>query len=107
MNSTQTTQRTGVVITFKAKPGQRDALANHLLAAASSYAHEEGTELFLINKSPIDTDSIIVYECYSSNAAKAAHESSPGYAEIRAKTGLFLAGPPQVIPLLPLGGKGL
>jgi quinol monooxygenase YgiN len=107
MNTVKQNQRTGVIITFKAKPGQRDALAQHLLEAARSYMIEQGTELFLINESPVDPDAIIVYESYSSDAAKAAHETASGYAEIRAKTGPFLAGPPQVTPLLPLGGKGL
>jgi quinol monooxygenase YgiN len=107
MNSDKSNRRTGVIITFKAKPGQRDALAQHLLEAASSYSVEQGTELFLINESPVDPDAVIVYESYSSDAAKVAHESAPGYGEIRAKTGPFLAGPPQVMPLSPLGGKGL
>jgi quinol monooxygenase YgiN len=107
MNSDKTNRRTGVIITFKAKPGQRDALAQHLLAAATSYASEHGTELFLISESPVDSDAVIVYESYSNDAAKSAHETAPGYNEIRAKTGPFLAGPPQVIPISPLGGKGL
>jgi quinol monooxygenase YgiN len=107
MNKLLTNQRVGVIITFKAKPGQRDGLAQHLLEAAGSYAPEHGTDLFLISQSPVDPDAVIVYESYSSDAAKAAHESASGYSEIRAKTGPFLAGPPQVMPLLPLGGKGL
>jgi quinol monooxygenase YgiN len=104
--STQTI-RTGVIITFKARAGQRDALAAHLLSAAQSYAGEAQTELFTVNLSPIDPDAVIVIETYSSEAAKAAHEAAPGYPAIRAGTGAFLAGPPQVTPLLPLGGKGL
>jgi quinol monooxygenase YgiN len=99
--------RTGVLIHFTAKPGQRDALAAHLLNAASSYAAETGTELFTVNLSPTDANTVIVFETYRDLAAKAAHESAPGYAAIRATTGTFLAGPPQVEPLLPLGGKGL
>jgi quinol monooxygenase YgiN len=107
MNILATNQRIGVIITFKAKPGRRDALAQYLLEAAKSYQGEQGTELFLISRSPVDPDAIVVYESYSSDAAKAAHESAAGYSEIRAKTGPFLAGRPQVLPLLPLGGKGL
>jgi quinol monooxygenase YgiN len=107
MNTSNTNQRTGVVITFKAKPGQRNALAQHLLEAARSYAPEQGTDLFLISESPVDPDAVIVYESYASDAAKIAHETASGYGEIRAKTGIFLAGPPQVTPISPLGGKGL
>jgi quinol monooxygenase YgiN len=99
--------RIGIILTFQAKPGQRDALAAHLLAAAQSYASEPGTELFTVNVSPTDANSVIVIETYQSEQAKLVHESSPHYPAIRAGTAPFLAGPPQAIPLLPLGGKGL
>jgi quinol monooxygenase YgiN len=94
-----------VVIHFKAKPGQRDALAAHLASAGASYAAEAGTEAFMAHALLTDADTVVVYERYSSDAAKQAHENAPGYAAIRAKTGEFLAGPPQVIPLLVVGGK--
>jgi quinol monooxygenase YgiN len=99
--------RIGVLIHFVAKPGQRDALAAHLLQAASGYAAEQGTELFTISLSPRHDDEVVVFETYRDEAAKRAHESAPGYAAIRAATGEFLGGPPRVQPLLPLGGKGL
>jgi quinol monooxygenase YgiN len=99
--------RIGVLIHFTAKPGQRDALAAHLLNAARTYAQEVGTELFTINLSPSNADEVIVFETYLNDAAMRAHESAPGYSAIRAATGAFLAGPPRVQPLLPLGGKGL
>lgn len=94
-----------VVIHFKAKPGQRDALAAHLAVSGASYASEAGTEAFMSHASLTDADTVVVYERYSSAAAKEAHESAPGYAAIRAKTGEFLAGAPQVMPLSVIGGK--
>jgi quinol monooxygenase YgiN len=107
MNTINANQRTGVIITFKAKPGERDNLAQHLLEAARSYAAEQGTTLFLVSESTVDPDAVIVYESYTNEAAKVAHETAQGYSEIRAKTGPFLAGAPQVTPISPLGGKGL
>jgi quinol monooxygenase YgiN len=107
MTETLSSPRTGVIITFKAIEGQRDALAKHLLDAAHSYSGEMGTELFTVNLSPVDPDAVIVFETYASDAAKTAHEAAPGYGIIRAKMGSFLAGPPQIVPLLPVGGKGL
>jgi quinol monooxygenase YgiN len=104
---TNQNHRIGVVIAFKAKPGQRDALANHLSSAAQSYRDEVGTELFIVSLSPVDPDSVIVFEVYASEAAKAAHEAAPGYATIRAGTGVFLAGAPKITPLITIGGKGL
>lgn len=99
--------RIGVILTFTAKSGQRDGLAAHLLKAAESYAGEAGTELFTVNLSPSDPNAVIVVETYRDDAAHAAHEQAPGYAAIRQETGAFLAGPPAIQPLLPLGGKGL
>jgi quinol monooxygenase YgiN len=99
--------RTGLIINFTAKQGMREQLAQHLLQASQSYAAETGTELFTINLSVENPDDLIVVETYRDETSKAAHEAAPGYAAIRAKTGMFLAGPPQVTPMIPLGGKGL
>jgi quinol monooxygenase YgiN len=107
MSVTNQNHRIGVVITFKAKPGERDALANHLSSAAQSYRDEAGTELFIVSLSPVDSDSVIVFEVYASEAAKAAHEAVPGYPTIRAGTGAFLAGAPKITPLISVNGKGL
>ena len=90
----------GLIITFSAKAGQQAALAAHLSQAGASYANEPGTEQFVVATSPTQPDAVIVIERYSSHAAHATHEAAAGYAEIRAKTGQFLAGPPQVLPLM-------
>lgn len=94
-----------VLIKFKARPGTRDALTDHLVKAGESYTQEVGTEAFVVGTSPDDPDEVIVYERYLDAAAKAAHESEPGYAEIRQKTGSFLIGPPLTIPIVVIGGK--
>jgi quinol monooxygenase YgiN len=94
-----------ILIQFTAKPGQRDALLSHLVAAGQSYAAEEGTQVFAVHAALTDPNGVVVYERYASDAAKQAHEQAPGYAAIRAKTGEFLAGAPQVLPLRVAGGK--
>jgi quinol monooxygenase YgiN len=98
-------EKVAVLIHFKAKPGQRDALATHLAAAGVSYAREPGTEAFIVHLSLTDADTVVVYERYSSATDKEVHERSPDYPAIRAETGAFLAGPPQVTPLAVVGGK--
>jgi quinol monooxygenase YgiN len=98
-------EKLAILIHFKAQPGRRDALARHLATAATGYASEAGTESFMVHLSLTDADTVVVYERYSSAAAKELHESAHGYAEIRAKTGAFLAGAPQVTPLTVVGGK--
>ena len=97
--------RIALFITFKAKPGARDALAAHLAAAGRSYSTEAGTEAFVVAHSLTDPDAVLVYERYADEAAKAAHEAAPGYAGIREKTGTFLAGAPAVVPMAVVGGK--
>jgi quinol monooxygenase YgiN len=100
-------QRIGLIITFTAKPAQRDELAQHLLAAAKSYETESGTELFTINLSATDPNAVVVVETYANEKAKADHELAPAYHSIRAGTGALLAGAPLVQVVIPLGGKGL
>jgi quinol monooxygenase YgiN len=102
------TQKISVLIRFKAKKGQTQALANHLTEAANQLTiNEEETEIFTVSTTPIDPEAVYVYEVYSSAEAKAKHETGDAYNAIRAKTGDFVDGPPQVIPLTPVGGKGL
>jgi quinol monooxygenase YgiN len=98
-------EKLAILIEFKALPGQRDALAAHLASAGAGYASEAGTESFMVHLSLTDADTVVVYERYSSAAAKQLHESAPRFADIRAKTGSFLAGAPVVKPLNVVGGK--
>lgn len=100
-------QKTGVFIKFTAQAGRAKELAEHLLNAAESYEGETGTQIFAIHLSPIEPDAVFVYEIYESAAAKEFHENQPNYPAIREKTGGFLAGAPEVMSLIPLGGKGL
>jgi quinol monooxygenase YgiN len=83
--------RIGVLIHFVAKPGQRDALAAHLLQAASGYAAEQGTELFTISLSPGHDDEVVVFETYRDEAAKRAHESALAMPRYAPRQASFLA----------------
>jgi quinol monooxygenase YgiN len=95
------------MIKFIAAPGKRDELAQHLSQTAQLWQSEPGTLLWTVHLSPIEPESVWVYEVYSSPEAKAAHETGDAYAAARAGTNALLGGPPEVFPLIPLGGKGL
>lgn len=97
----------GLWIKFTAKDGQRNSLAAHLTEVASLAHGETGTELWLVNLSPTDPNAVWLYEAYSDQDAMHAHEATAAYEAAKAKTGSFLAGPPEVLPLLPISGKGL
>jgi quinol monooxygenase YgiN len=94
-----------VFIKFIAQPGKRDALVAHLTSVGKASEAEIGTEAFSVHISPIDSNAVFVYELYTDAKAKEAHESTSSYAFARAKTGEMLAGPPEVFPLIAVGGK--
>ena len=103
-----TQQKLSVLIRFKPAIGQKQALIEHLVATANNLATtEEGTEIFVVSSTPIDEEAVYVYEVYSSEEAKMLHESSEAYNTARQETSKLTDGIPQVIPLIPQGGKGL
>ena len=97
----------GMLIQFTAKPGQRDALAEHLSSLMPVVAAEPGTELYVVSVSPDDPDAVWLIEAYSSPQALEAHNANPPVVAAKARTGELLAGPPKAFPHLPLAGKGL
>ena len=102
------TSKASVLIRFQPAAGKKAELVAHLLQTAAELTPgEAGTEVWTVSTSPVEEDAVYVYEVYSSAAAQQAHEASPAYAIARAATNALLAGPPQVTPLVALGGKGL
>jgi quinol monooxygenase YgiN len=103
-----TQNKVSVLIRFKAKNGLKTDLVNHLVNAAKTLTpNEDGTEIWTVSTTPIDEEAVYVYEVYSSADAKKVHETGKAYEDIRNKTGDFTEGMPQIIPLIPMGGKGL
>ncbi|XGW00912.1 MAG: putative quinol monooxygenase (plasmid) [Leptolyngbya sp. BL-A-14] len=97
----------GVFLRFVAQDGQKEALLKHLLETAKIASQEPGTKLWTVHSSPIEPNTIWVYEAYADEQAKERHELSSAYASARSKTRTLLAHPPQAFPLIPVGGKGL
>jgi quinol monooxygenase YgiN len=102
------TQKISVLLRFKAAKGKKQELVNHLTQTATLLTtHEAGTEIFIVSTTPVDEEAVYVYEVYSSKEAKETHETGETYNKARSKTNELVEGPPQVIPLIPQGGKGL
>lgn len=99
--------RIGSYVKFTAHPGQRDALAGHLLAAASRVSSLTGCELYVINTSPSEPDAVWVTEIWSSQADRdaplTAEDASASIQQVLA----LLTTPLERIDILPIGGKGL
>jgi len=97
---------TGVMIRFHAQAGKGDALAQHLLRTVEIALTESETTLWLVHRDPVDTDAVWLYEAYASDEGRRTHEAGERYALARADTAALLAEPPEVFPLVPVGGKG-
>jgi quinol monooxygenase YgiN len=97
----------GCYVKFTARPGQRDVLVEHLLGAAVQAETTAGCQLYLINTSPTEPASVWVTEVW---ASQDEHDASLRSEEARAAIAHvlpLLAGSPDKIDLVPVGGKGL
>jgi len=90
---------------FKAHPGKGEALAEILLEAAEQCRTVEECELYIVNISEEDPDTIWVTELWSDQAAHdASLQGEEAAAMIRRAMPLIAGAEP--VRLKPLGGKG-
>jgi quinol monooxygenase YgiN len=99
--------RVGRYVQLKALEGQRDALVEHMLGAAQLLADVPGCELYVINTSAADTDTVWVTEVWSTQAELDASLTIESVKGSVAQVLPLLAGLPERIDILPVGGKGL
>lgn len=97
----------GCYVKFTARPGQREALVELLLKAATLVEQAPGCELYVINTSPVEADSVWVTEVWKSEAEHDASLSVPGAKEQIKQVLPLLAGRPEKIDVQPVGGKGI
>lgn len=99
--------RIGRYVRMVAQPGQGDALAGTLLRVAEGLRASPGCEVYVINISADEPDTVWVTEVWADQAASdQALSSDLGEVGINDVLGL-LAGPPELVDLVPLGGPGL
>ena len=82
----------GCYVKFTAQPGQRDTLVEHLLSAAAFVEKIAGCELYIINISPTEPESVWVTEVWRSQEEHDASLTVEGFQAIPA-TVTFAAGP--------------
>lgn len=97
----------GCYVKFTARPGQRDALVEHLLHAAAGVRAVAGCQLYLINTSPTEPECVWVTEVWRSQQEHDAALAIEGAQQAILQVLPLLAGSPEKIDLLPVGGKGL
>ena len=96
----------GCYVKFTAQPGQRDTLVEHLLSAATRASKAPGCELYIINTSPTEPDSVWVTEVWRSQEEHDASLTTPDSQAAIKQVLPLLAGSPEKIDVLPVGGKG-
>jgi len=97
----------GMYNKFTAHPGQRDRLVEQLLSAAKLMENATGCELYIVNTSPNEADIVWVTEVWESEEDHRASLSIEGVPELIERTMPLVAGPPEQIRVVPVGGKGL
>lgn len=96
----------GLYVKFTAQTGKRDALVDILLNAAAAMENTEGCEIYVVNVSESEPETIWVTEVWSSAEAQQKSLALEGSKEIIAQAKPFIAAI-EAINIIPLGGKGM
>jgi quinol monooxygenase YgiN len=100
-------RRVGRYVRMVARSGQGPRLADTLLKVADGMRDAPGCELYLINLSADEPDTVWVTEVWADEeASDRALNGELGEVGIGDVLDL-LAGPPELVELTPLGGTGL
>jgi len=91
----------------KAGEGQGDVLVEHMLGVAQLLADVPGCELYVINISAAETDTVWVTEVWSNQAELDASLTLDSVKALVEQVVPLLAEPPERVDILPVGGKGL
>lgn len=89
-----------------ASPGKRDELVSLLLEASRSLKDMVGCELYIINESEDDPDTIWVTELWSNAEAHADSLKNEDVLAVIQRARPLIAGV-EPVRLRPVGGKGL
>ena len=99
--------RFGLYGKITAHPGEGDALAECLLEAAELLRDVADCELYVVSRSPNEADTVWVTEVWSGQAAHAASLASESVEALIRRALPLIAGAPERIETVPVGGKGL
>jgi len=97
----------GCYVKFTANIGQRGRLVELLLEAAAGIQTVEGCELYIVNISPAESETVWVTEVWRSKEEHDASLTLESAKELIQRALPLLAKPPELIPIQPVGGKGL
>ncbi|KKJ97444.1 antibiotic biosynthesis monooxygenase family protein [Micromonospora sp. HK10] len=103
------TGRIGRLMMMRAQPGRGSELADALVRVAEGLRGFPGCELYLVSQDRSAPDTVRVTEVWADEAAAqaalaapAADSTAPSVNDVLA----MLAGPPERVDVVPLGGVG-
>lgn len=96
----------GMYAKFTTKPGARDQLVDILLEAAAGAGAVPDCELYVVNVSETEPDTVWVTEVWSHAEAHAASLQEEATRAAIQRAMPLIAGV-ESIPLRPVGGKGI
>jgi quinol monooxygenase YgiN len=88
-----------------AKDGERETLVKILLEAAESMKDLIDCEIYLVNVSPEDPNSVFVFEVWKNESVHQASLSLESTQTLIQRAKPILAGMERIATLLPSGGK--
>ncbi|WP_152395716.1 putative quinol monooxygenase [Paenibacillus guangzhouensis] len=91
---------------LKANPGQRDELAQTMLANVETLRNMEGCIYYILNESIDDPDLLWIMEMWENADAHAASLKNENVRALIERCRPLIAGG-SAIPVRPIGGKGL
>lgn len=92
---------------FTVQPGERDKMVEILLEAAKSMTDLEECEIYLVNISENESDSVYVYEVWSSEEAHQASLTLEATQKLIQRAKPLITGMERISTLNVLGGKGI
>ncbi|WP_316569340.1 putative quinol monooxygenase [Neobacillus sp. YIM B06451] len=92
---------------FTVQEGERDTMVDILLEAAESMKNLEGCEIYLVNISESEPNSVYVYEVWSNENAHQASLSLEATRTLISRAKPLITGMERISTLITKGGKGI
>jgi quinol monooxygenase YgiN len=101
-DSTTSTSTLALAVTWEARPGEADAVADILRRMATAVRSEPGVLRFEPHRSPSNDHVFFLYELFADEAAFAAHQQTDHFKKLVVDQGLPRLARRERVPFSPL-----
>lgn len=95
-----------LIAKITAQPGQRVGAVHAFQPLLEHARKESGTMMYLLHEDVEDADVLWMYEIYTDSDARDQHRRTDVMRTVGRALSEFLAGPPEITVLNPIGGYG-